>query len=100
MLHARNWERSRLGACGNDDVLCLQNAICNKNLIGSFKCCFAAYDVYAAIRHRPGKRARNMTNHLLFAIDQRGPIEMGVSNTDLMLSGTVNLVDGMTCGHG
>jgi hypothetical protein len=58
-----------------------------------------AQEIDAALFKRLGKRLGDAADHLLFAVDQRRPVELGLAHADMVDVGLVDLVQGVAGGH-
>src|SRR6266576_2081231 len=50
-------------------------------------------------RHRASQVRRNVLDHVLLAVDQRGPIEFWPADSDVMHRGALDLVQGVAGGN-
>jgi hypothetical protein len=79
-------------------VLRLYGAIANSHSVSANELGAVAEEIDAALLKRFGERVGDAANHLLFAVDQRRPVELGLTHADAMHMGSADLVQGVACG--
>ncbi len=92
---ARKRERTRLGAGRDHDMPGFELAVTDTNAVGPGEGRLSVNHLDIAARHRTGKIGRDIPDHCLFAIDQRGPVEPGLSDRDVVDGGAFDVVQGM-----
>ena len=90
---------ARLRAGRDDDMRGSERAVADLQRIGSDEFPLPADDLDAAPRHRCGEAVGNAGDHLLFACDQRRPIERRRGNRDAVVMRPRDLVERMRGGN-
>ena len=97
-LRARDRQRPRLGAGGDDDMLRLDAAAGRLDRVRRNEFGALADQLDATAPQRLGKRIRDARDQVLLAVDQRRPIECRLADADAVDMGLRDLVQGMTRG--
>ena len=95
-LSARDRQWPWLRPRRDHDVVRLQQAVADTNGGRRGERCVALDHLDTALLHRPGETRRNVPDQRSLSIDQGRPVKPGLADQDVMDSGTINLMQGMT----
>jgi hypothetical protein len=98
VLGARNRQRARLRSGCDHNVLGFQQAVADAHSIRRDKGTAPLDHLDLAARHRASEVAGNVLDHVLFAINQRGPVEPRLADADMVDRGAVDVVQCLTGG--
>jgi hypothetical protein len=85
-------QRARPGPGRDRDALGLDLPVADAHGVGAGETGAPAHDVDTALRHRARERFRDVADHLLLALDQRGPVETRLPDGDAMDLGALDRV--------
>ena len=95
---ARNRQRSRLRSGRDHDMPGLEFAIADADGVGAGERAVALDDLDVALGHRAGEVGRDVLDHVLLAVDQRGPVELRLADRDVMNGRALDFVQRMAGG--